>query len=203
MVQLKVLQMKLLKKIKNIYIGGKTMRINYFAMQIELGWITIETVPKRFRKQVQELVDLSHAGLQDEDSAEQAQIEWAMVGQDVIHEAMQATWTIDKLGGVLATAIIVVILILISGMLWVTKKLVNGFQETNKELLASNNRIATENQQQMARLTEAVNSLSLETRKDISVLQDKVDGLEDVVRKTQMFQTTRSNAQQCAEGRRT
>lgn len=46
------------------------MMINYFAMQIELGWITIETVPKRFHKQVQELVDLSHAGLQDEDTAE-------------------------------------------------------------------------------------------------------------------------------------
>ena len=67
---LMVLQMKLLKKIKNIYIGGKTMMINYFAMQIELGWITIEAVPKRFRKQVQELVDLSHAGLQDEKTAE-------------------------------------------------------------------------------------------------------------------------------------
>ena len=61
-----VLQMKLLKKIKNIYIGGKTMMINYFAMQIELGWINIEAVPKRFRKQVQELLDLSHAGLQEE-----------------------------------------------------------------------------------------------------------------------------------------
>lgn len=63
-------QMKLLQKIKKIILGGRTMMINYFAMQIELGWITIETVPKRFRKQVQELVDLSHAGLQDEDSAE-------------------------------------------------------------------------------------------------------------------------------------
>lgn len=62
-------QVKLLKKIKNIYVGGRTMMINYFAMQIELGWITIETVPKRFRKQVQELVDLSHAGLQDEEPA--------------------------------------------------------------------------------------------------------------------------------------
>lgn len=62
--------MKLLQKIKNTFLGGRTMMINYFAMQIELGWITIETVPKRFRKQVQELVDLSHAGLQDEDSAE-------------------------------------------------------------------------------------------------------------------------------------
>ena len=63
-------QMKLLKKIKNTILGGRTMMINYFAMQIELGWITIETVPKRFRKQVQELVDLSHAGLQDEETAE-------------------------------------------------------------------------------------------------------------------------------------
>lgn len=62
--------MKLVNKIKNIYLGGRTMMINYFAMQIELGWITIETVPKRFRKQVQELVDLSHAGLQEDDSAE-------------------------------------------------------------------------------------------------------------------------------------
>ena len=63
--------MKLLNKIKNTILGGRTMMINYFAMQIELGWITIETVPKRFRKQVQELVDLSNAGLQeDEETAE-------------------------------------------------------------------------------------------------------------------------------------
>ena len=66
---MKKLLMKLLKKIKNIYLGGKTMMINYFAMQIELGWITIEAVPKRFRKQVQELLDLSHAGLQDDNTA--------------------------------------------------------------------------------------------------------------------------------------
>ena len=70
MVLLKVLQMKILKKIKNTILGGRTIMINYFAMQIELGWITIETVPKRFRKQVQELVDLPHAGLQDEETAE-------------------------------------------------------------------------------------------------------------------------------------
>ena len=69
-VLLKVPQMKLLKKIKNIYIGGKAMMINYFAMQIELGWITIDAVPKRFRKQVQDLLGLSHTGLQDEDTAE-------------------------------------------------------------------------------------------------------------------------------------
>ena len=64
-------QMKLTQKIKNTILGGRTMMINYFAMQLELGWITIETVPKRFRKQVQELVDLSHAGLQkDKEPAE-------------------------------------------------------------------------------------------------------------------------------------
>ena len=60
---------KLIKKVKNIYIGGKAMMINYFAMQIELGWITIEAVPKRFRKQVQDLLDLSHTGLQNEETA--------------------------------------------------------------------------------------------------------------------------------------
>ena len=65
-----VLQMKLLKKIKNTIIGGRMMMINYFAMQIELGWITIEQVPKRFRKQVKDLLDLSHAGLQDDNAAE-------------------------------------------------------------------------------------------------------------------------------------
>ena len=64
------LQMKLLKKIKIKLIGGRMMMINYFAMQIELGWITIEAVPKRFRKQVQELLDLSHTGLQDDNTAE-------------------------------------------------------------------------------------------------------------------------------------
>ena len=66
---MKKLRMKLLKKIKNTIVGGKTMMINYFAMQIELGWITIEAVPKRFRKQIQELLDLSHAGLQDDNTA--------------------------------------------------------------------------------------------------------------------------------------
>lgn len=70
MVLLKVLQMKLTHKIKNIFLGERTMMINYFAMQIELGWITIEVVPKRFRKQVQELVDLSNTGLQAKDTAE-------------------------------------------------------------------------------------------------------------------------------------
>ena len=67
---MKTLQMRLVQKIKKILIGEKTMMINYFALQIEYGWITIEQVPKRFRKQVQDLLDLSHTGLQDDNTAE-------------------------------------------------------------------------------------------------------------------------------------
>lgn len=35
------------------------MMINYFAMQIEFGWITLEQVPKKYRKKVRELVEAS------------------------------------------------------------------------------------------------------------------------------------------------
>ena len=51
----------------------------YYALQIEMNWITIDKVPDQFKErtqyyvdlanQEQELVDLSHAGLQ-EDGAE-------------------------------------------------------------------------------------------------------------------------------------
>lgn len=36
------------------------MMINYFAMQIELGWITLEQVPKKFREKVRALVEVSN-----------------------------------------------------------------------------------------------------------------------------------------------
>ncbi|MGT2964212.1 hypothetical protein [Streptococcus acidominimus] len=42
------------------------MMINFYAMQILEDWITIEQVPKRFRKRVQELVKLSETGLDKE-----------------------------------------------------------------------------------------------------------------------------------------
>ncbi|WP_233340693.1 CD1375 family protein [Streptococcus sp. 121] len=35
------------------------MMINFFAMQIERGWITLEQVPKRYRAKVKELLELS------------------------------------------------------------------------------------------------------------------------------------------------
>lgn len=57
---------KLLKTIKIITERGKIMMINFYAMEILEGWITLEQVPKRFRKRVQELVKLSEAGLDKE-----------------------------------------------------------------------------------------------------------------------------------------
>ncbi|RLY03067.1 hypothetical protein EAF07_05875 [Streptococcus hillyeri] len=61
---------KLLNKIKNFYIGGTTMMINYFAMQVELGWITLEQVPKKFREKVRALVEVSSVGTETTDKEE-------------------------------------------------------------------------------------------------------------------------------------
>ncbi|MER0122439.1 hypothetical protein ABQH43_01725 [Streptococcus sp. ZJ100] len=57
---------QLLKKIKTITERGTIMMINFYAMEILEGWITLEQVPKRFRKRVAELVKLSEAGLEKE-----------------------------------------------------------------------------------------------------------------------------------------
>jgi hypothetical protein len=54
--------MKLLIKIKKIINGGIAMMINYFAMQVQLGWITLEQVPKLYRDKVRELVELADIG---------------------------------------------------------------------------------------------------------------------------------------------
>lgn len=54
---------KLLKTIKTITERGKIMMINFYAMEILEGWITLEQVPKRFRKRVQELVNMAETGL--------------------------------------------------------------------------------------------------------------------------------------------
>lgn len=39
--------------------------INYFAMQIEFGWITLEQVPKKYREKVRELVEASELGTEE------------------------------------------------------------------------------------------------------------------------------------------
>ena len=44
--------------------------INYFAMQVQLGWITLEQVPKRYREKVRELVELAEIGTKEEETQE-------------------------------------------------------------------------------------------------------------------------------------
>ena len=36
--------------------------INYFAMQIDLGWITLEEVPLKYLEKVRQLIELSSVG---------------------------------------------------------------------------------------------------------------------------------------------
>lgn len=66
--------MKLKNKMKNLItnllnklIGGEAMMINFFVMQIQQGWITIEQVPRRYRTKVQELLELSDIGVGEAD----------------------------------------------------------------------------------------------------------------------------------------
>lgn len=41
------------------------MMINFFVMQIQKGWITLEQVPERYRARVKELLELSDIGLEE------------------------------------------------------------------------------------------------------------------------------------------
>ena len=61
---------RLINQIKNKIKGGSAMMINYFAMQVNLGWITLEEVPKRYRAKVAELVKLSKIGDSDEQNTD-------------------------------------------------------------------------------------------------------------------------------------
>lgn len=59
----------LLKKITNYTKGGVSMMINFYAMQILQGWITLEQVPRKFRAKVAKLIEESQVGLDEtEDS---------------------------------------------------------------------------------------------------------------------------------------
>lgn len=57
---------RLINQIKIKIKGGSAMMINYFAMQVNLEWITLEEVPKRYRAKVAELVEMSNIGNSDE-----------------------------------------------------------------------------------------------------------------------------------------
>ena len=62
--------MKVFRNIENLIKGRIAMMINYFTMQVQLGWITLEQVPKRYREKVRELVELSEIGTKEEDTQE-------------------------------------------------------------------------------------------------------------------------------------
>ena len=63
--------MNILNKFKKITNGGIAMMINYFAMQVQLGWITLDQVPKRFREKVRKLVELAEIGTKEENKEEE------------------------------------------------------------------------------------------------------------------------------------
>ena len=58
--------MKLFRNIENLIKGGIAMMINYFAMQVQLEWITLDQVPKRYREKVSELLELAEIGATEE-----------------------------------------------------------------------------------------------------------------------------------------
>ena len=62
--------MKVFRNIENLIRGGIAMMINYFSMQVQLGWITLEQVPKRYREKVRELLELSEIGTKEEEIQE-------------------------------------------------------------------------------------------------------------------------------------
>ena len=63
-------KMKVFRNIENLIRGGIAMMINYFSMQVQLGWITLEQVPKRYREKVRELLELSEIGTKEEKTQE-------------------------------------------------------------------------------------------------------------------------------------
>ena len=62
--------MKVFRNIENLIRGGIAMMINYFSMQVQLGWITLEQVPKRYREKVREFLELSEIGTKEEKTQE-------------------------------------------------------------------------------------------------------------------------------------
>lgn len=57
----------LLVRFQNYRKGVSAVMINYFAMQVELGWITIEQVPRKYRQKVRELLEASNVGLSNKE----------------------------------------------------------------------------------------------------------------------------------------
>lgn len=99
-------------------------------------------------------------------------------GEELVQSAMKESWTAEKMGGVLVVAITIVVSFMVYSQSLQIKRLINNFQKTNDMLLKTNNDIAENNQKQMQALTNAVNELSTETRKDIDRLSDRLEGID-------------------------
>ena len=52
-------------KLTNFIKRSTPMMINFYAMQIENGWITLDQVPKKYRAKVKALVEQANAGLEE------------------------------------------------------------------------------------------------------------------------------------------
>lgn len=101
-----------------------------------------------------------------------------MPGQDIVKEAIRASWTMDRIAGVVVVILSIMLVSMVVSQNAHVKRLISNFQKTNDTLLKTNNDIAENNQKQMQALTTAVNKLSTETRNDIEKLGDKIEDIE-------------------------
>ncbi|MCK3927722.1 hypothetical protein HCB75_07560 [Streptococcus suis] len=110
-----------------------------------------------------------------------------MPGQDIIREAIKASWTIDKIAGVVVVILAIMLVSMVVSQNTHVKRLINNFQKTNDALMETNRQIASDNQRHMEHLTTAVNNLASETRNDIADLKEQVSELKEEVRDQRMM----------------
>ena len=110
-----------------------------------------------------------------------------MPGQDIVREAVRATWTIDKIAGVVVVILAIMLVSMVTSQNAHIKRLICNFQKTNDALMDTNRQIASDNQLHMEHLTTAVNNLASETRNDITDLKVQVSELKEEVRDQRMM----------------
>lgn len=68
---MRTLKTTLLEVMQTLLINNEqrsnAMMINFYAIQVEEGWITLEQVPKKYRSKVKVLVEQANAGLEETD----------------------------------------------------------------------------------------------------------------------------------------
>ena len=109
-----------------------------------------------------------------------------MPGQDIMKEAIKASWTIDKIAGVVVVILAILLVSMVVSQNTHIKRLIGNFQKTNDALMVTNRQIASDNQRHMEHLTTAVNILASETRSDITDLKEQVSELKEEVKNQRM-----------------